>query len=139
MRYAGQGYEVAVPVELDALDARALKGAFESAYERLYGRIIPDMDVEVLSWSLSLQAAQYERLHLSTTQVDDIAAGSIGRFDGEGVVEAPIIPRSMVSESAQSGPALIVEAQTSIVVPADVTFYTDGNGDLFLTRKMAEG
>ena len=133
MRYAGQGYEVAVPVELDELDAQSLKVAFEAAYEKLYGRTIPDMDVEVLSWSLSLQAAQLEEVSLSETADAESTESTIRMFDGVQMIEAPIVPRSAVSETIQSGPALIVETQTSIVVPTGASFCTDGNGDLFLT------
>ena len=133
MRYAGQGYEVAVPVELDELDAQSLKVAFEAAYEKLYGRTIPDMDVEVLSWSLSLQAAQREEVSLSETADAESTESTIPMFDGVQMIEAPIVPRSAVSETIQSGPALIVETQTSIVVPTGASFCTDGNGDLFLT------
>ena len=133
MRYAGQGYEVAVPVELDELDAQSLKVAFEAAYEKLYGRTIPDMDVEVLSWSLSLQAAQREEVSLSETADAESTESTIRMFDGVQMIEAPIVPRSAVSETIQSGPALIVETQTSIVVPTGASFCTDGNGDLFLT------
>ena len=133
MRYAGQGYEVAVPVELDALDAQSLKVAFEAAYEKLYGRTIPDMDVEVLSWSLSLQAAQRDEVSLSETEDAESPESTIRMFDSVQMIEAPIVPRSAVNETIQSGPALIVEPQTSIVVPAGATFCTDGNGDLFLT------
>ena len=138
MRYAGQGYEVAVSIDLNALDTQALRSAFENAYERLYGRIIPDMDIEVLSWSLSLQAGQREGVSFSANTGEAGPAEMIAMFDGSRVVNAPIVPRSLVTQSVQSGPALIVEAQTSVVVPAGVIYHADENGDLFLKWEAAE-
>ena len=53
MRYRGQGHEIAVPLAAKAYrseDAAEIVGAFEDAYRRLYSRIIPGVEVEVLSW-----------------------------------------------------------------------------------------
>ena len=61
MRYVGQGYEIAVPVPAGELAADAgarLHSAFETEYRRLYGRLIPGLDVEVLSWTLGLTAQE---------------------------------------------------------------------------------
>src|SRR5437588_6130127 len=57
MRYRGQGHEIAVPLPVRAYrheDADELRTAFETAYRRLYSRIIPGVEVEVLSWVLLL-------------------------------------------------------------------------------------
>src|SRR2546421_134359 len=57
MRYRGQGHEIAVPVPARAYrdnDAAELMAAFEEVYRRLYSRIIPGVEVEVLSWVLLL-------------------------------------------------------------------------------------
>jgi N-methylhydantoinase A len=59
MRYVGQGHEVSVPLPLRKLepgDADTLQQAFDDTYTRYYGRTIPDMDVEVLTWALTLTA-----------------------------------------------------------------------------------
>ncbi len=57
MRYRGQGHEIAVPVPARtyrAEDAGELLAAFEAAYRVLYSRVIPGVEVEVLSWVLLL-------------------------------------------------------------------------------------
>src|SRR4029077_17005247 len=57
MRYRGQGHEIAVPLPVRAFaagDAKELLAAFETAYRRLYSRVIPGVEVEVLSWVLLL-------------------------------------------------------------------------------------
>src|SRR5207245_890001 len=57
MRYRGQGHEIAVTVPARTYreeDTAELMAAFEAAYRRLYSRIIPGVEVEVLSWVLLL-------------------------------------------------------------------------------------
>ncbi len=63
MRYVGQGHEITVAVPARALspaDAAALQQAFDDSYRALYGRIIPRLPVEALSWTLRA-AAQVAR------------------------------------------------------------------------------
>ena len=55
MRYVGQGYEVRVPLpagELDESSRGSLVEAFERVYKQLYGRIGPNVGLEVMSWRL---------------------------------------------------------------------------------------
>ncbi len=57
MRYRGQGHEIAVPLpnEPFATDAaRELRRRFEVTYEQVFGRAIPKLEVEALTWTLSL-------------------------------------------------------------------------------------
>jgi N-methylhydantoinase A len=63
MRYVGQGHEIAVSLPIavytDA-DARVFLQAFEAAYVQLYGRTIAGVDIEVLSWTLTISAPETE-------------------------------------------------------------------------------
>ncbi len=55
MRYAGQGYEIDVPIAARALrrgDRQAVHDAFEATYRRQFGRIETDIAPEVVSWRL---------------------------------------------------------------------------------------
>jgi N-methylhydantoinase A len=55
VRYVGQGYEVRVPLPAGTLDAGsrdALVAAFEAVYKQLYGRIGPNVGLEIMSWRL---------------------------------------------------------------------------------------
>ena len=57
MRYRGQGHEIAVRLPARpyrAEDAAVLLAAFEEAYRGLYSRVIPGVEIEVLSWVLLL-------------------------------------------------------------------------------------
>src|SRR6185437_10708996 len=53
MRYRGQGHEIAVEIN-GALDPGALRTAFEATYAQLFGRIIPKLEIEAVTWTLAL-------------------------------------------------------------------------------------
>ena len=85
MRYVGQGHEigVVVPPEVVAgtgsLDGDGsvdvLRRAFDDAYRAVYDRVIPGLDVEVLSWTLVVTA---EGVRAGVGSVSDTAsAGSV--------------------------------------------------------------
>jgi 5-oxoprolinase (ATP-hydrolysing) len=55
MRYSGQGWEIAVPLDwrvFSAEDVPAIRAAFEAAYTRLFGRVVERLAVEITNWSL---------------------------------------------------------------------------------------
>src|SRR5437588_1893178 len=57
MPYPGQGPALAVPLPTRIYrddDAALLRAAFEDEYRRLYSRVIPGVEVEILSWVLLL-------------------------------------------------------------------------------------
>ncbi|MYD98013.1 MAG: hydantoinase/oxoprolinase family protein [Gammaproteobacteria bacterium] len=124
MRYLGQGFEIAV----DAKDATAdgLRRAFDVAYERLYGRLIPNLDVEVLSWTLTLSGG---RPVVASFGGSPTAAASpdVGR---SGVTR--VAREDLATGSELAGPATIVEDQTTTVVPADFQASVDAHGNVIL-------
>jgi N-methylhydantoinase A/oxoprolinase/acetone carboxylase beta subunit/N-methylhydantoinase B/oxoprolinase/acetone carboxylase alpha subunit len=70
-RYVGQGHEIKVALpewELAPGADEAIRDAFEREYERQYGRTVPDLDIEVLTWSLNVSSSPPDR-------ADDILAG----------------------------------------------------------------
>ena len=54
MRYRGQGHEVAVLLPAGPLDPAALRAAFDATYARVYGRVIPGLEIEAVTWTLAL-------------------------------------------------------------------------------------
>jgi N-methylhydantoinase A len=53
MRYAGQGYEIAVPCppeRIEAADLQALRMSFDRRHEAMFGHIAPDESVEIVSY-----------------------------------------------------------------------------------------
>src|SRR6185437_5332823 len=59
MRYRGQGHEIAVTLPVrpfTAADHSILLALFEEAYSKLYCRSIPGVEIEILSWVVSVSA-----------------------------------------------------------------------------------
>ena len=54
MRYRGQGHEIAVPFPAGKADPATLRAAFDTTYAALFGRIIPRLEVEAVTWTLAL-------------------------------------------------------------------------------------
>ncbi|MBN9516815.1 MAG: hydantoinase/oxoprolinase family protein [Alphaproteobacteria bacterium] len=125
MRYRGQGHEIAVPLpnEPFGVDAtRELRHRFEATYETVFGRAIPKLEVEALTWTLSL--ATDRPLPAPAKAIAVLAApapsGHREVLDpASGVREqAAIHERNALKPGmVLDGPALIVEDGTTTVVP----------------------
>ncbi len=146
MRYAGQGHEISVDVPVRAIadaDADVLKQAFEAAYTALYGRIIPHLDIEILSWTLTIQTRVAEPARVGPLRTDGpVRKASAMRlvFDpGLGrEVEAGTFWRPDLAPGDRiAGPALIAEPQTTTVVSAAFDATVDDLGYLVLQRRAA--
>jgi N-methylhydantoinase A len=90
MRYLGQGHEIAVPVPEKSLaseDLTVLHNEFENAYKVQYGRTIPNVELEILSWSLRIyetKPAEVENLETTGTPPETPAPeGARQWFDPE--------------------------------------------------------
>jgi len=129
MRYRGQGHEIAVSVPLGELDAASrgrLAASFEEAYAATYGRTIPDLDTEIMNWTLRLAAAR-EPLPPSPPQPLDRPAKARGRralFSPADLVlqEVAVYRRDDLGPgSVVPGPAVIAEDETTTIVPKGYT------------------
>ncbi|MGD9944105.1 MAG: hydantoinase/oxoprolinase family protein, partial [Burkholderiaceae bacterium] len=151
-RYLGQGHEVSIELPMRALrdgDAQMLRQAFEQAYERLYGRGFDAHDIEFLNWmvDLSEQAsadAGYRGAEAGRRVVDadrpatKDADRRVIDPGANGEVDATVRRRdSLACGETLDGPALIVETQTTTVVPTGFQVHLDPHGHLVLTRKEA--
>jgi N-methylhydantoinase A len=142
MRYVGQGHEIGVPIpdgSMGDYDAVRLRKAFDSAYSELYGRTIPGLDVEVLSWTLVVSTTPPEVRTLSAppSQRAPSSTGTAELVEGGAApsAEADVFSRSdLVPGMSLEGPALIVEDQTTTVVPTGFMVHVATGGHLVLTR-----
>jgi N-methylhydantoinase A len=144
MRYRGQGHEIAVQLPArtyGAGDAASLRAAFEDAYQHLYSRVIPGVEVEILSWVLRLSApspAEAATLPPSPVPHTPQAARHRPVFDPElgEFVAVAIHDRAALSPGARiPGPAVIVEDETSTVVTGLFDATIDAFGYIELTRR----
>ena len=146
MRYRGQGHEIAVSLPARAYrpeDAAELLAAFETAYRGLYSRVIPGVEIEVISWVLLLSAPAPDRedQEHGPERLGGIAPEPVRHrpvFDPETAefVEVAIYEReSLMPGAVISGPAVIVEDETSTVVSRLFEARIDGFGYIELTRR----
>ncbi len=140
-RYVGQGHEIRVALT-DTVDGRVLRAAFEAEYERQYGRVVPGLDVEVLTWSLTITTPrpaitkavpEVEKTDAQATASRDI------RFPGnEEPTSAALHGRTELSPGSRfAGPAAVTEDQTTTIVPDGFVAGVNQYGDLVLERSGA--
>ena len=143
MRYLGQGHEISVPVPNRALgadDGAQLTRAFEAAYTALYGRTIPGLDVEVLSWTLTLATKVPPATPLGPAPSEQPAPAPVAQrrlFDPDATAfrEVPVYWRPDLAPGVSiPGPALITEPQTTAVVGAGFAAAINPRGDIVMTR-----
>ena len=144
MRYRGQGHEIAVPLStriFHADDAAQLRAAFEDEYRRLYSRVIPGVEVEILSWVLLLSApvpaaatAPQPAPEPHTPQPAR-SRPVIDPETGEFIEVAIHERRDLLPGALIPGPAVIVEDETSTVVSRLFDARVDAFGYIELTRR----
>ncbi|HTQ32980.1 MAG TPA: hydantoinase/oxoprolinase family protein [Stellaceae bacterium] len=143
MRYRGQGHEIAVSLAAKTYrreDADEIHAAFEQAYRRLYSRVIPGVEVEVLSWVVLVAAPTPTVDDAPPPVPPDFAARESRRrpvFDPETgeFIEVGIYERPALTPGATlQGPAVIVEDETSTVIGRNFDARIDAFGYIELSR-----
>ncbi|HIO03293.1 MAG TPA: hydantoinase/oxoprolinase family protein, partial [Alphaproteobacteria bacterium] len=145
MRYVGQGHEISVPVPVRALtqaDINLLQESFDESYSRQYGRTIPGVDVEILSWTVTVshptelptQSPEPEQAKTPPPsgwrRVIDGSSGS--------AVDFAVHPRVMLKAGMKiEGPALIVEDATTTLVPSHFDANINSVGFIIMNRHEA--
>jgi N-methylhydantoinase A len=144
MRYVGQGHEVSVPLPLRALepeDAETLQQAFNTTYTQHYGRTIPGMDVEVLTWALTLSApvALPAALGEPAPVAESPPASGERRLFNTRTADYEVVPvyaRDALAPGMRiAGPAIISESQTTTVVAREFDAHVDARGYIILQRR----
>jgi N-methylhydantoinase A len=143
MRYRGQGHEVAVSLPIRAFapaDAELFLESFEREYRLLYGRTIPRLSLEAMSWSLSLAKSRAlpERAGDVPPSKRPAAGPTRAIFDSDlgSFADVPVYARSELSPGdCLPGPVLIVEDETSSLVNKNHDVLVNALGYLVLTRK----
>jgi len=146
MRYVGQGHEITVTVParpLTAADADELRAAYDKAYADQFGRTIPTMDVEILTWSVTVSTDQTATDAVSGVEarggVPPIGARALYDPDRAEFSDVPVYRRSDLEPGMRAeGPALIVEDQTTTVVSRHFDAWINSLSHLDLRRKPVE-
>ena len=145
MRYRGQGHEIPVPLETRDLvlaDGATLTQAFEREYERLFGRTIAGLAVEVMTWTLALGTTaglpnQVVELADTGTVVPTASRQVLDTRSG-GFEDIAVIERAELHPGQSiAGPVLIVEDETTTYVSARFQARINGSGYIVLSATEA--
>ena len=123
MRYSGQGWEIPVELgELETATAAEMLHRFETDYEKLFGRAVTGMDVEITVWSVNATTqrppvTRVERLEGTVTATPEahrpIFDAALGAPQ-----QAAVHSRTELQPGIRvDGPAAVVEDETTIIVP----------------------
>jgi N-methylhydantoinase A len=140
MRYAGQGFEVTVPLDsavVKAHDGGALRAAFLRRYEERFARSLAAAPVEIVSWRVRAVAPPaVDEVRFAGAEDaggDPLIERRPTFFDG-GFVETPVYARARLAAGARiEGPALIEEAESTAVIGPGASVTVDEHGNLLMT------
>lgn len=140
MRYAGQGYELTVPVpggDLASLEPGMLAGLFSASYQQRYGYVADDTDIELIELRMraSVIGTPVTIRRLPENGTDTYAAvkgqrdawePELGRFVPHTVYDRYRLSPGM----AFTGPAIVEERESTVVVGSLGTVRVDPWGSL---------
>lgn len=146
MRYAGQGWEIPVPLPdrpFTATDAAMLKDAFRSNYARFFGRAIDalgGLEIEIVTLSVKAQDERPlpDSVALTTGTRTLPPATTRPVFDPATAQHLPtaIHDRTALQTGDRiAGPAVIVERETATIVTSPFDAVMQADGTLLLLRK----
>ncbi|MGI9406109.1 MAG: hydantoinase/oxoprolinase family protein, partial [Hyphomicrobiaceae bacterium] len=144
MRYHGQGHEIEIALADRAIEDRdieELRSAFDAEYRRQFARSVPGMTIEILNWKVRVATPSWpveksdgipETRQVKPDRTRKVLCDVTG-----GTVEAGVLDRTGLKPGDLiSGPALIVEPQTTTLVSRDFSAAVDRDDNLVLTREM---
>ena len=146
MRYVQQGVEIRVALPAGGLtpeDVPALRHVFELEYERLYKRLNPGVDIEIVNWRLVASGPQpqitLQGVTLQSAAGLSLAAARKGERavympEQDGFVPCPVYDRYVLPTGETfSGPAIVEERECTVVIGAHGHARLDADQNLIVT------
>ncbi len=136
MRYTGQGWEI--PVILSEAEARnpdvaVFQERFEAEYQKLFARTVQGLDIEITVWAVNAAtpSAEVEPVAALALTGEAEPVGERTLFDPalQRDTQAAVIDRGRFAPGQSvAGPAVITEAETSIILPTGMTARVQADG-----------
>jgi N-methylhydantoinase A len=146
MAYVGQTHTVAVPLSVSVVDGRVVEPtvadvetAFDTAYRATYGRLLPNGARRVMNLR-SAVIGRRPKFDLATLAPDggDVEAARTGTRQvhfGDAWHETAIYDRLALPVGASiSGPAILVQPDTTVLIDPGLTGRVDRFGNTIITR-----
>ena len=144
MRYRKQGFEVSIPLPDGPLGPHSeavITAAFEDVYRQLYGHVIPDTPLDILSWRVVARGPRPD-LQLPTASASDGEALKGMRpiyIPSEGALKpTPVYDRYALQPGDElNGPAIIEERESTVVINGPATIRSDEHRNLIVDLEDA--
>jgi N-methylhydantoinase A len=142
IRYAGQGYEIAVPCEKVALHADGVAGLrrrFDDMHRQMFGHMAPDQPVEVVSYRLCgigrMSAPPMPKFEPTGAKLSDaLREYRQVRVDGESL-SCPVYQRERLDVGlALQGPAILDQFDCTTVICRGQTARVDEWKNIIITE-----
>ena len=148
MRFVGQGAETDLSIErkpFDQWEKNQIRGFFDDAYKKLYGRTYPETPVEFVTFKLraSLPSREFRipPLRQSTGKLADCTKGQRSAFS---LVSKEYIPFTVYDRvklfpgAVMPGPAIIEERESTIIVGEDANASVDEFGFVWINLNLED-
>jgi N-methylhydantoinase A len=151
IRYAGQGFEVTVPLppgRLDAARIPAISDAFLQTYGERYGQAPREQPLEVVSWRVRAQGPVPRVALERASRRGRVPAARTGRRPvyfptsdrGGRFVETPVYDRARLGGGATlRGPAVLEERESTLIVPPGARLRIEATGHAVVTLAARPG
>jgi N-methylhydantoinase A/oxoprolinase/acetone carboxylase beta subunit len=141
-RYAGQGYELRIPVGEEGYTDATLE-AFHRAHEAEYGHAFSD-PIEIVNLRVTATGPRpkLQRVGVQDGTLEDATVGeatTVWRVDGElhSLPTRHLLRERLPVGEPISGPAILYQRDTTIAVPPGWTATAEATGPLVLTTQEA--
>jgi N-methylhydantoinase A len=140
LRYKGQHNELTIGLPTDIVktrDINAIRLVFEDDYDKTYGVKLSELDVEVVAWRITAYGPDIHQDEIRS-QTEAVSAARSNRLVhfSNGVKDTPVYARSSLrSGKSITGPAIIEERETTIVILPGWQASVDRHGCIFATRE----
>jgi N-methylhydantoinase A len=143
MRYAGQGYELTVPLASGRVTKKTLaeiRATFDTTHHGLFGHSGPEEPVEVVTYRVTgigkLPEVKMPTFRRAGTALKDAYLGTRrARFDGD-AVDAAVYQRERLDVGHEvKGPAVIEQLDSTLVVHPGQTARVDRFKNILITER----
>jgi len=145
MRYYGQEHVIKVPIaygKIDVSRVKEIENAFTKAHEREYRFVLPNNAIEMVNFHatgiLGVKKPALPTMASEDKSVDKALKEERRIYFGqkEGSKRIPIYSKDLLPPTAEiSGPAIIEELTSTIIVPKDFKSKIDKFGNVLMTKE----
>jgi N-methylhydantoinase A len=139
MRYLGQGHEISVKIPIELLHPEGvaeITSLFTNEYRLKYGREIPNMPIETITWRV-LASGPVSGLHATQTVISDhkeMLKSSRYAYFGNEYIEVPVYNRYQIPEGLiLEGPCIVEEFESTTIIGENSNVSIDAHKNLIIT------